>query len=714
MKKLGKIFLTLLVITVGFISTNTRVEAATKVYANTLVNVRNSNNEVVGQLEKGHTILGNLNNGWYEYTDNGNYRKVYAQYMSQNPVYIEVFAKVDVNIRNSENNITGLLKKDEGILASYYNGWYEFVQNGQYRKVYAEYMTTKITERNVYTNNDVNVRLRSNNSVIAVMKKGTYTKGYIVGDYVYINYNGRQAKIHKSLAVVSDPKYMYINAAANINNPYGEFIGYKNRGERIYAVRIGEYYRFAEDNLVKFVHNSLVSEKEQNGVVYTIGKTNLRSTSDNSILNVVPFAHRIEGVRRGNYIYSTYNGNNVKVHISTVTYGLNVEIKAISDVVERNQSLNRVGVLLKDETKVAVRVGNYYRFVENDQITLVWHSLVVENVLQVVDSEEREAPVQPITDDTMFRLEKNSLVYMTADDASKNVNPTSTYQAGLYYIYTTHKGMINISGTEGNPGAWINPGSLSQEVVAGPVLSIEGTIEKNTSYALYKTLNGYGSSTNALNATNPLTELKTGNYYVQDNNNNMLLLSETKDGEGFWMNPALNDMSEWEKPATDTQAFIDKISPFALEVIEGKDLYPSVMIAQAILESGWGTSLLSVEPYNNLFGVKGHYEGESLLIKTSEYTSSGSSYYTLASFRKYPSYRESLMNYVEVLTANDNNSSWRYKYYLGARVSQTSSYKDATAHLTGRYATSPEYGSSLNRLIEQYNLTIFDDMLFGN
>lgn len=686
---------------------------STIVYANTSVNIRNQDNEIIRTLKKSERIEANLFNGWYEFLEDGNYRKVYSQYMSSKPVYIDVFAKVDTNLRNRSNAIVGLLNEGDGVSAQYNNGWYEFSIGGELRKAYAGLMTTEYTEKNIYASVDTNIRLRSDNSIIGLLKKGSYAKGYVLGDYVNINYNGKQAKIHKSLAVISDPKFMYIKAASNINTPYGEFIEYKSKGERIYAVLIGEYYRFAENNAIKFVHNSKVSENELTGTVYTIGRTNLRSTSDNSIVAVVPFAQRLNGTRRGDYIYTTYNGNNVKAHISTITYGLDVEIKAIGDVAERNQNLIRVGILYKNEEKVAVRVGNYYRYVEDNAIKLVWHSYVKENVLQIVDSEESENTVAPITNDEMFRLETSSLVYATAVDAMNKTNPKSTYEANLYYIYTTYKGMINITRTEGVPGAWINPSGLSQDVVAGPILSIEGKIEKNTSYPLYKTLNGYGSSTNALTATNPLVTLTTGNYYIQDNIDNMLLLSESKDGKGFWMNPALNDMSEWKKPASDTQAFINKIYPYALEVIEGKDLYPSVMIAQAILESGWGTSLLSVEPYNNLFGVKGNYQGESIAIRTREYNSAGTSYYTLASFRKYPSYRESLMNYVTVLTANDDTSSWRYKYYLGVRVSQTKSYKDATAHLTGRYATSPDYAEALNRLIEQYNLTRFDDMLFG-
>lgn len=40
--------------------------------------------------------------------------------------------------------------------------------------------------------------------------------------------------------------------------------------------------------------------------------------------------------------------------------------------------------------------------------------------------------------------------------------------------------------------------------------------------------------------------------------------------------------------------------------------------------------------------------------------------------------------------------------------SNTTSFYDATAYLTGRYATDPNYGAKLNSLINTYNLTRFD------
>ena len=53
--------------------------------------------------------------------------------------------------------------------------------------------------------------------------------------------------------------------------------------------------------------------------------------------------------------------------------------------------------------------------------------------------------------------------------------------------------------------------------------------------------------------------------------------------------PALARTSIFSARA-DTSGFIAKASGYATEVAAANDLYASVMIAQAILESGWGTS----------------------------------------------------------------------------------------------------------------------------
>ena len=55
-------------------------------------------------------------------------------------------------------------------------------------------------------------------------------------------------------------------------------------------------------------------------------------------------------------------------------------------------------------------------------------------------------------------------------------------------------------------------------------------------------------------------------------------------------------------------SFIEKIVPLVQEVFcDSRGVNPSVVIAQAILESGYGTSKLS--KYNNIFGLNNDNDG---------------------------------------------------------------------------------------------------------
>ncbi|MBC6298346.1 GW domain-containing glycosaminoglycan-binding protein, partial [Listeria sp. FSL L7-1517] len=155
------------------------------------------------------------------------------------------------------------------------------------------------------------------------------------------------------------------------------------------------------------------------------------------------------------------------------------------------------------------------------------------------------------------------------------------------------------------------------------------------------------------------------------------------------------------------QTFINSVSSQAMELSKKYNLYPSVMIAQASLESNWGRSELGKAPNYNLFGIKGSYNGKSVVMKTWEYSDSKGWYQINANFAKYPSYKESLESNAKLLR---NGLSWSSSYYKGTWRENTKTYKDATAWLQGRYATDNTYASKLNSLISQYNLTKYDTL----
>ena len=149
-----------------------------------------------------------------------------------------------------------------------------------------------------------------------------------------------------------------------------------------------------------------------------------------------------------------------------------------------------------------------------------------------------------------------------------------------------------------------------------------------------------------------------------------------------------------------TEQFINQIGEQARELCQENDLYASIMIAQAVVESASGSSGLSCEPYNNLFGIKGAYEGKSVRMKTQEDDGQGNLETIVAEFRRYPSLTESLKDYVGLLTGDS--------LYAPVKKSNTESYEDACDYLQGHYATSTTYSRTLKAYIDTYDLTQFD------
>ncbi|WP_106449835.1 GW dipeptide domain-containing protein [Trichococcus alkaliphilus] len=150
--------------------------------------------------------------------------------------------------------------------------------------------------------------------------------------------------------------------------------------------------------------------------------------------------------------------------------------------------------------------------------------------------------------------------------------------------------------------------------------------------------------------------------------------------------------------------FVEYLGGYATEIGKEYNLYSSVMVAQASLETAYGTSKLGTVG-NNLFGIKGSYQGNSIVMRTWEEESDGSVIWIDAFFRLYPSYYESMVDYALKLR---NGVSWDANFYKGTWIENTTSYKDATLYLTGRYATDSSYNTKLNAIISAYGLTKFD------
>lgn len=165
----------------------------------------------------------------------------------------------------------------------------------------------------------------------------------------------------------------------------------------------------------------------------------------------------------------------------------------------------------------------------------------------------------------------------------------------------------------------------------------------------------------------------------------------------------------WESGFSKEQVeFLHKVAPEAIVVAEKYNVYPSVIVAQAILESDWGQSELAVEA-NNYFGVKGSYESQSYKKVTKEDDGSGVQYEVIADFAKYPSVKESIESNAKLVR---EGASFDAEYYKGAWVENASDYKQATKALTGTYATDIHYNKKVNGVIEDNNLEELDNILY--
>ena len=147
------------------------------------------------------------------------------------------------------------------------------------------------------------------------------------------------------------------------------------------------------------------------------------------------------------------------------------------------------------------------------------------------------------------------------------------------------------------------------------------------------------------------------------------------------------------------QDFINLIAHEAQKIAQEHDLFASVMIAQAILESDWGRSDLA-RTYYNLLGIKGAYHGQSTTMPTQEHRM-GRDLTEQHAFRKYPSIRESLQDYAMVLDQ---------EIYEQVHKRHCFDYQSATRELNQKYATDPRYHEKLDHLIQTYDLTKYDQI----
>lgn len=149
-------------------------------------------------------------------------------------------------------------------------------------------------------------------------------------------------------------------------------------------------------------------------------------------------------------------------------------------------------------------------------------------------------------------------------------------------------------------------------------------------------------------------------------------------------------------PQAHVEQFVTRMLPAAQRASQASGVPAQLIMAQAALESGWGRREIRAEdgtPSYNLFGIKADksWKGPVAETTTTEYVN-GVAQKTRATFRAYGSYDEAFIDYAKFLVTNP-----RYTNVLSTQDPA------AAAHGLQRagYATDPEYGGKLVRIMKQ-------------
>lgn len=175
-----------------------------------------------------------------------------------------------------------------------------------------------------------------------------------------------------------------------------------------------------------------------------------------------------------------------------------------------------------------------------------------------------------------------------------------------------------------------------------------------------------------------------------------------------------NDNSSTAEPAKarSESEFVEYIGKLAAEDMKKTGILASITAAQAILESGYGSSELAVNAHN-LFGMKASLSGNTWASdwsgctytkETQEQNKDGSYETITAGFRSYENEAQSIKDHSDYLIGAKNGSDLRYDGLVGC----TDYKKAAQIVKDGGYATSLAYVDKLCDIIERWNLTKYD------
>lgn len=261
----------------------------------------------------------------------------------------------------------------------------------------------------------------------------------------------------------------------------------------------------------------------------------------------------------------------------------------------------------------------------------------------------------------------------------------ATRSVAVDHAHAATTAAASASGAERNDMAMLNqrrlslPSKLADRLLAGIVPATTAASESSVKNRIAAPGAAGGSATFAGNGD-----------WTQDPN---LSLSVRAQGRTIAQPP----LAPGGKAFRTADDFVATMLPLAKDAAARIGVDPTVLVAQAALETGWGKSVMRQQDgssSHNLFGIKaqGNWQGPEARAITSEFRD-GQMVKETADFRSYDSYSDSFHDLVTLLQSNN-----RYQGVLKSADNPEQFVKELQK---AGYATDPDYASKISQIAKQ-------------
>jgi flagellar protein FlgJ len=312
----------------------------------------------------------------------------------------------------------------------------------------------------------------------------------------------------------------------------------------------------------------------------------------------------------------------------------------------------------------------------------------LQDVLMRQLSKTRTADVAPAVTDNTAAAKTDSALPQTG-------LATRIAQRPLWATRSVASTTATTDGTPHNDVAALNsrrlslPSKLSDRILAGIVPGASNSATAQDSASSATTLKNRIAVSNAVDAAKKAGSQGNGDWTVGP--------SYTAPADAYVRTMAQPPLAPGKSAFSNHDEFVATMLPLAKDAAARIGVDPSVLVAQAALETGWGKSIMRQSDGSssyNLFGIKAQsgWKGPEARAITSEFRD-GKMVKETADFRSYDSYASSFHDLVSFLQNND-----RYQATLKSADNPEQFVKELQK---AGYATDPAYASKISQIAKQ-------------